>query len=66
MQNLFEYVILHHAKKKGDEPSKTTLVKDIQRVIAGTESEVTMLAARAIPDEFLDKLSEVEIKVRPF
>jgi hypothetical protein len=71
MQTLFEYVIIHHPKKKrgeddSEESVKTALLKDVTRVFAKTEQEVVILAAREIPSDYLDKLDQVQIKVRPF
>lgn len=68
---LFEYAVLHHPKPKKDaqgneESLKSTLVTDVTRVLAGSQQEVSILAARSIPESYLDKLEEVEIKIRPF
>ena len=68
---LFEYAILYHPKTKkdkvGDEViEKSVLVKEPSSVLAVSPEEVSILAARAIPDEYLDKLDCVEIIVRPF
>ena len=70
-QNLFEYVILHHPKPQRDahgfeEPTKSTIVKEPSYVLSVTEQEVTITAARAIPEEYLDRLDQIEIRVRPF
>jgi hypothetical protein len=68
---LFEYVILHHPKQtkeqaeRNEEP-KSTLVKGPTHELAATKEEVSILASRAIPDEFLTKLETVEIVIRPF
>lgn len=68
---LFEYVALYHPKSKKDKVGnevveKSKLIFDIQRAVAVSPEEVGILAARAIPDEYLDKLDDVEIIVRPF
>lgn len=68
---LFEYAILYHPKqtKKDDDEareSKSTLLVDVKRVLAADEKEVVLLAAREIPEAYLDKLSHVEVAVRPF
>jgi hypothetical protein len=39
---------------------------DVTRILAVTLEEVSILAARTIPEEYLDKLEQVEIVVRPF
>lgn len=68
---LFEYAVLHHEPAKRDvagneTPIKTTLLKEPTTLLAGTMDEVSIVASRAIPDEYLDRLPDVEIVVRPF
>ena len=69
---LFEYAILYHPKEKKAadgtplEDKKSILVVEPARVIAVDEKEVAIKAAKAIPNEYDDKLAEVEIIVRPF
>jgi hypothetical protein len=68
---LFEYAVLHHPKPKKDvagneEPTKSSILTDVTRVLAASPEEVSILAARSIPSDYLDKLEQVEIVVRPF
>lgn len=64
---IFEYAVIHHPKKKKDEdPKKSEIVVDVTRVIAASPEEVGILAARQIPEDYLGKLDEVEIAIRPF
>ena len=69
---LFEYAVLYHPPETKDaagnpiENKKSILVKEPTRVVAVSEPEVAMLAAKSIPDEYNDKLEHVEIVVRPF
>jgi hypothetical protein len=68
---LFEYAVLHHPKAKRDlagneETVKSSILTDVTRVLAASPDEVSILAARSIPPDFLDKLDQVEIVVRPF
>lgn len=68
---VYEYCILFHPRvrkdKEGEEiVEKSKLIKDIERIVAASPQEVSIIASRAIPDEYLDKLDEVEIIVRPF
>jgi len=65
---VFEYVVLLHPdtgeKKRGD---KVKLISDgVQHVLAKDQNVATMLAARKVPDEFAEKLDQVEIAIRPF
>lgn len=69
---LFEYAVLYHPKEKKDaagnplENKKSIIVSKPELVIAGSDKEVAMLAAKSIPDEYNDKLDDVEICIRPF
>ena len=68
---LFEFAVLHHPKAKRDlagneETVKSAILTDVTRVLAASPDEVSILAARSIPPDFLDKLDQVEIVVRPF
>src|SRR3990167_7912074 len=56
MSKLFEYAILYHPK----------VIKPPEFVLAKDDKEVAIRASRAIPDEYLAKLDQVEIVVRPF
>lgn len=68
---LYEYAVIHHPKAKKDlagneETVKSAILTDVTRVLAASPEEVSILAARSIPPEYLDKLDQVEIVVRPF
>jgi hypothetical protein len=68
---LYEYAVIHHPKAKKDlagneEVVKSKIVTEVTRILAGTPEEVSIIAARSIPEEFLDKIEQIEIVVRPF
>jgi len=68
---LFEYAVIFHPKEKDAagnalETKKSIIVTDVTRVLATSDKEVGMLAAKSIPDEYSDKLDDVEIVIRPF
>jgi hypothetical protein len=69
---LFEYAVIYHPKpkkaKEGEEEqsSKSVLVSEVTTVLAASSEEVGILAARSIPEKYLDKLEQVEIVIRPF
>lgn len=69
---LFEYAVIYHPKEKKDaagnplETKKSIIVQDITRILAGSDKEVAMMAAKSIPDEYNEKLDDVEIVIRPF
>jgi hypothetical protein len=68
---LFEFAVLYHPKptkeevESGDHP-KSVMLTEVQRVLAGSQDEVAMLAARSVPEAYISKLENVEVVVRPF
>ena len=71
MSKLFEYAIIHHPKVVKDAQGNETqgadvLLKSPTHLLANSDKEVAMRAAREIPESHLDRLEEVEICVRPF
>lgn len=66
---IFEYCVVFNpkSKKEGETPDKKpSILVDVTRVLVQNQQEATILAARSIPAEYLDKLDQVEIAVRPF
>jgi hypothetical protein len=68
---LYEYAVLHHPKAKRDvagneEPVRSKIITDVTRVLAVTPDEVSIIAARSIPEEYLDRIDQMEIVIRPF
>jgi hypothetical protein len=68
---IFEFAVLWHPTKKQIEdaegtPPKSKIVVEITQVLAKDDAEVNIIASRAIPDEYLDQLEQVELVVRPF
>lgn len=68
---LYEYAVIYHPlatkdqQERGEKPA-SELIVDVTRVLANDDKQAGMLAARAIPDKFTDKLDRVEIAIRPF
>jgi len=62
---LFEYAIILHGVE-GKNAEKPKLIADVSRVIASSEEQAIMLAAREIPEEYLDVLDRVQVVIRPF
>ena len=68
---LFEYAVLFHPKESEDArgndttPPSQLLVSPVV-VLAGSDKEVAMRAARAVPEKYETQLEQVEIVVRPF
>lgn len=68
---LFEFAVIYQplATKEQDERGespKAVLLVDVKRVLANDEKQAMMLAARAIPEEYTDKLDLLDIACRPF
>jgi hypothetical protein len=69
---LFEYAILFHPKPRkigndGDtQTDPSEILVEPKRIVAKDEATVGILAAREIPEAYLDKLDSVEVIVRPF
>ena len=71
MAKLFEYAVLYHPKVVRDAlgnetQGPDTVVSSPIFTLAKDDKEVAIRAARAIPEQYLDKLDQVEIVVRPF
>jgi CxxC motif-containing protein len=69
--SLFEYVVIHHPKPRKDEHGNTVtdpskLITNVERTLATSSEHVSIQAARSIPDEYINRLDEVEIVVRNF
>ena len=59
-QSLFEFAILYHKKSGAEVIAKPELI------LAASEEEVGIIAARKIPEKYLKSLKKVEVLVRPF
>ncbi len=66
--SLFEYAVLLHpeSKDRTKEPEPSEILVKPTVILAASENEAQMVAARAIPEEYVKRLPEVEIAVRPF
>lgn len=68
---LYEYAVIYNPlptkdqQERGEKP-KSLLIVDVTRVLSNNDKEASMLAARAIPADYTDKLDCVEIALRPF
>ncbi len=64
---LFQYaVILHPTEDEKKAGKSSTLILGVQTVLAQDQNAVVIQAARAIPQEQMDKLERLEVAVRPF
>ena len=71
MMTLFEYIIIHRPPttqqdRDAGKKAKPVVLVDLKRVFAEGQQQANMMAVRDIPSEFVDKLEEVDIVLRPF
>lgn len=68
---LFDCVALYHpAPKKDAQGNEQELKSEIliatKSILATSEQQAGMMMARLIPEEYVDKLDNVEVLIRPF
>lgn len=64
---LFQYVILFHPNEKEEkEGQKSKIVKELTTILEKDEKTVSIKASREIPEEYLDKLDQVEVVIVNF
>lgn len=68
---LYTYLAIYHPKETRDSggndiTEKSKLIIPPTDYLATSEKIVATVASRAIPDEYADKLDEVEVIIRPF
>ncbi len=70
MARLYEYAVLMEEKRDKDDElvDEAALVVPITTVLARDDAQAQMLAARAIPEEYVSngKLDRLMVVVRPF
>lgn len=67
-KQLFQYAVIFNPSEKQvkEEGLESNLIVELQTVLAKDQDEATMRAAMAIPQAYKDKLSQIQIVVRPF
>lgn len=68
---LFERAVLYHPRptkeqRDNGETPKSVVVMKPDYILAASDQEVSIQTARALPEEYLVRLDDVEILVRPF
>lgn len=70
MAKLYEYAVLLNEKrdKDGEVTGEGEIVVEVSTVLARDDSQAQMIAARAIPEEYVSdgKLDRLVVVVRPF
>lgn len=63
----FQYVIVYQpTEKEKKDGKKSEIVVDLKTILAADEKTAMLLAGRAIPENFIDKLNQLDVYVRPF
>lgn len=60
---VYEYVVFYSPSEKTE---KSKIIVPLTTILANDDKQAAMLAARAIPEDYVSRLDEVEIAVRPF
>lgn len=64
---LFQYVIFLEPNNENKEvPEKAKILVDVKTIVAASDRQAGILASRDIPEEYIDRLEEVNVAVRPF
>lgn len=68
---LYTYLAIYHPRETKDAggndiTEKSKLIIPPTDILATSEKIVATTASRQIPDEYADKLEEVEVLIRPF
>lgn len=61
---IFEFAAIY--VPKGKDAAKAEIIVKPTTILAKDDKQAGMLAARALPEEFLNRLDDIEIAVRPF
>lgn len=67
-KKLFQYAVLFHPTEKEitDNNKSSKIIIDLTTVLELDEKTVAIKAHRAIPEEYLDKLEQVEVIIANF
>jgi hypothetical protein len=64
---LFQYAIIWNpSEEEIKEGKKAVLVADLTTILAKTEKDALIIVSRAIPEQYMDTLNQLEIALRPF
>ena len=71
MKKLFEYVVIYQPKENSNaalkqEEDEAKILVPRKEILADSAEAVTLLAAREIPQDYVNKISQIQVAVRPF
>ncbi len=61
---IFQFVAFYLPDEESQD--KPQIIVEPKTILAKDEKQASMIAARAIPEQYIDKLDQIEIAVRPF
>lgn len=59
-------VVWHPSEKQVENGERSKLIVEPKIILAADESAATIMAAREIPQEFLNQLDQVQVAIRRF
>ena len=59
-------ILVPESEEEKAKAPKPELLVDVTRVLASDQAQASMLAARAIPEDYVERLDEIQLVVRPF
>lgn len=65
---VYQYVVVLQAATdtNGNITEKAQIIVEPTTVLASDADQAAMLAARAIPDEYMDRIARISVACRPF
>ncbi|MHA1966571.1 MAG: hypothetical protein ACW964_02090 [Candidatus Hodarchaeales archaeon] len=64
---MYQYAILWHPNKDEEKKGKKSkIVVDPTTILASDERVAQMIVIKAIPEEYEDKLEQLDVAIRPF
>ena len=64
---LFQFAVLLHPSEEEKKAGKQSqIIVEVRTVLAQDQNAAVIQAARQIPEEYMDRLSRLEVAVRPF
>lgn len=65
---LYEYAVILQPKidKDGEITEKGEVVVEPTTILANDQEQASLIAARAIPESFIDRIERLTVAIRPF
>ena len=66
-QKLFQFALLFHPNEKELKDGKRSeVITEVKTIIATDDKTALLLVSRQIPEEYINRLDQVEVVLRPF